>query len=147
MNETKQFCTFHLDRALFGVEVRQVQEVIRSQPMTRVPLSPDAVKGLINLRGQIVTAIDLRERFGLPAAGDGVDSVNVIVRVGEGAVSLLVDEIGDVIEVGADQFEPPPGNLRDEVMELITGVYKTSSRLLHVLDIEKNLKLIPAALG
>ena len=98
-----QVCTFSLDHLFLGIEVLQVQEVIRAQALTRVPLAHRAVRGLINLRGQIVTAIDLRERLGLPAQPDGRESMNVVLRTDEGAVSLLVDEIGDVLETRADQ--------------------------------------------
>ncbi|HEY9073267.1 MAG TPA: chemotaxis protein CheW, partial [Desulfobaccales bacterium] len=91
----KQFSTFVVDHLLFGVEVEKVQEVIRYQEMTRVPLAPPVVKGLINLRGQIVTAIDLRRRLGLRERATADLPMNVVIRHDDGAVSLLVDEIGD----------------------------------------------------
>lgn len=141
MSMEQQFCTFHLDRLYFGIEVLQVQEVIRSQIMTRVPLATRSVRGLINLRGQIVTAIDLRERLGLPPLDDGREPMNVVVRTAEGAVSLLVDEIGDVLETEAEQYEEPPETLPAWARELITGVYKLPDRLLLVLDTEKTLML------
>jgi purine-binding chemotaxis protein CheW len=99
MAERSQFCTFYLDKLLFGVELRGVQEVIRSLDMTRVPLAPEVVGGLINLRGQIVTAVDLRRRLELEARSPEMRPMNVVVRSEDGAVSLLVDEIGDVVEV------------------------------------------------
>lgn len=80
MSLERQFCTFHLDSLFLGIEVLRVQEVIRAQPMTHVPLAPPAVKGLINLRGQIVTAIDLRDRFGLPPLPSEQAPMNVVVR-------------------------------------------------------------------
>ena len=104
----KQFSTFTVDRLLFGVEVEKVQEVIRYQVMTRVPLAPPAVKGLINLRGQIVTAVDLRRRLGLHPRATADLPMNVVIRHDDGAVSLLVDEIGDVLEVEDENFELPP---------------------------------------
>lgn len=134
---SQQFCTFLLDGYLFGVPVPQVQEVIRFQPMTRVPLAPPAVKGMINLRGQIVLAIDLRHRLSLPERPAGELPMNVVVRTADGAVSLLVDEIGDVIEVDDSSFETPPETLRGSVRTTILGVYKLDSRLLHALDKEK----------
>ena len=130
----KQFSTFVVDRLLFGVEVEKVQEVIRFQTMTRVPLAPSVVKGLINLRGQIVTAIDLRCRLGLRERPDGSLPMNVVIRHDDGAVSLLVDEIGDVLEVEDENFEPPPETLESKGRELIRGIYKQSDRLMHVLD-------------
>jgi|SRR5271166_1991503 len=137
MAHTSQFCTFYLDKLLFGVELKGVQEVIRSLEMTRVPLAPDVVSGLINLRGQIVTAVDLRRRLELEPAPLGALAMNVVVRSDDGAVSLLVDEIGDVVEVEEDSFEAPPETLRGSVRTMIFGVHKLNDRLLHVLDIEK----------
>lgn len=134
---SQQFCTFSLDGYLFGVPVPQVQEVIRYQPMTPVPLAPPAVKGLINLRGQIVLAIDLRHRLSLPERRAGELPMNVVVRTADGAISLLADEIGDVIEVEESSFEAPPETLRGALRSTILGVYKLDGRLLHVLDKEK----------
>ena len=133
----RQLCTFLLDGYLFGVPVPQVQEVIRFQPMTPVPLAPDAVEGLINLRGQIVLAIDLRRRLGMAARGEGTLPLNVVIHTTEGAVSLLVDEIGDVIRVEDSTFEEPPETLRGEVRSIILGVHKLENKLLHLLDMEK----------
>src|SRR5262245_37434005 len=108
MTPSQQYCTFFLNDLFFGIEVQKVQEVIRFQQMTRIPRSPPVVSGLINLRGQIVTALDLRKRLGLPDRPADRLPMNVVVRGDDGTVSLLVDEIGDVIEVSADAFEPPP---------------------------------------
>ena len=147
---SQQFCTFLLDGYLFGVPVPQVQEVIRFQPMTPVPLAPSAVKGMINLRGQIVLAIDLRDRLSLPERPAGELPMNVVVRTADGAISLLADEIGDVIEVDESSFETPPETLRGSVRATILGVYKLDGRLLHVLDKEKACQvedLEPAASG
>jgi len=141
----KQFSTFVVDRLLFGVEVAKVQEVIRYQEMTRVPLAPPVVKGLINLRGQIVTAIDLRRRLGLRDRGATDLPMNVVIRHEDGAVSLLVDEIGDVLEVEEEAFEPPPATLAAEARELTFGVYKLPDRLLIALCTDKLLDLAPTA--
>jgi purine-binding chemotaxis protein CheW len=137
MAHTSQFCTFYLDKLLFGVELKGVQEVIRSLEMTRVPLAPEVVSGLINLRGQIVTAVDLRRRLELEPAPPGARPMNVVVRSEDGSVSLLVDEIGDVVEVEEDSFEPPPETLRGSIRTMILGVHKLNDRLMHVLDIDK----------
>jgi purine-binding chemotaxis protein CheW len=104
----QQFCTFFLDSLFLGVEVQRVQEVLRQQAMTQVPLAPPVVRGLINLRGQIVTAIDLRRRLDLRERGADEVAMNVVVRTDDGAVSLLVDDIGDVLNVPMDTFEPRP---------------------------------------
>ncbi|MCE9607633.1 MAG: chemotaxis protein CheW [Planctomycetia bacterium] len=131
---TRQFCTFYVDDLFLGIDVQQIQEVIRYQTMTRVPLAPAAISGLINLRGQIVTAIDLRRRLGAPLRQPDQPPMNVVVRDGENAVSLLVDRIGDVLEVDDELFESPPSTVRADVRGLITGAYKLPDRLLLVLD-------------
>ena len=95
VSHAQQFCTFYVDRQFFGVPVQQVQEVIRYQEMTRVPLVPRVIRGLINLRGQIVVAIDLRRRLDAPERPEDQLPMNVVVRTPDGALSLLVDEIGD----------------------------------------------------
>lgn len=145
MSSHCQYCTVHLGELRLGIEVVQVQEVIRPQPMTRVPLAGHGVRGLINLRGHIVTAVDLRERFGLPPFGDGCQSMNVVVRTAGGSVSLLVDRIGDVLEVRTMDREPVPATVPLATRELLTGVYQLSGGLLLVLGIGRTLDLTPAA--
>jgi purine-binding chemotaxis protein CheW len=105
--------------------------------MTKVPLAPGVVSGLMNLRGQIVTAVNLRRRLELESRPAGELTMNVVVRSEDGAVSLLVDEIGDVVEVDESTFEPPPETLRGSVRDMILGVHKLNERLMHVLDVEK----------
>ncbi len=141
MANTNQFCTFYLDNYFLGVEVLKVQEVIRYQAMTRVPLAHSVVQGLINLRGQIVTAIDLRRRLELPDRPEGELPMNVVIRTEEGTVSFLVDEIGDVLEAQEELFEAPPETVRGVSRELIRGVYKMKERLLLILDTEKAIAL------
>lgn len=141
MFDEHKFCTFFLDGLLFGVEVMKVQEVIRYLEMTRVPLAPPVVRGLINLRGQIVTALDLRRRLEFSERPAWQHPINVVVRTEDEAVSLLVDEIGDVREVEAAAFERPPETLRGVARELIRGAYKLKDRLLLVLDTEKAVQL------
>jgi purine-binding chemotaxis protein CheW len=135
MSVRKQYCTFFLDNLFFGVEVQKVQEVIRYQEMTRMPLAPRAVHGLINLRGQIVAAIDLRCRLELAPRPDGQLPMNVVVRTDEGPLSFLVDEIGDVIEVDETTFERPPETLQGVARQLVQGTYKLTDRLLLTLDV------------
>ncbi|HLN26729.1 MAG TPA: chemotaxis protein CheW [Gemmataceae bacterium] len=141
MSTSNQYCTFNLDGLFFGVEVQKVQEVIRYQEMTRVPLASPVVQGLINLRGQIVTAIDLRRRLELKPRPEGQLPMNVVVRTDDGPMSLLVDEIGDVLEMDADGFERPPETLRGVARELIRGSYKLKNRLLLTLDTERAVQL------
>jgi len=143
MTETMQLCTFKLGDQYFGVDALKVQELIRHQPMTRVPMAPPSVRGLINLRGQIVTAIDLRSRLNLAPLSIEALPMNVVVRSDDGAVSLLVDQIGDVVEVVADSFEEPPDTLSQATRELVRGAYKLSDRLLLLLDCEQATSLLP----
>jgi len=141
MAQAQQYCTFYLDGLFFGVEVMKVQEVLVYQKMTGVPLAPAVVRGLINLRGQIVTAIDMRRRLQLRERPDGEQPMNVVIKDDDGAISLLVDEIGDVLDVEQQSFEPPPENLTGTTRALIRGAYKLEDRLLLVLDTEKTITL------
>jgi purine-binding chemotaxis protein CheW len=132
-----EFCTFEVDGLRFGVPVDRVQEVLRPQPMTPVPRSSDVVTGLINLRGQIVTAIDLRRRLEMADREDQGTAMNVVVRTDSGPVSLLVDVIGDVTSTGDIACDPPPDTLRGVARELIVGAYQLSDRLLLQLDVDR----------
>ena len=136
-----QFATFFVADLFFGVDVLRVQEVLRFQQMTRVPQAPNVIEGLINLRGQIVTAIDMRRRLSLPPRAGDQTPMNMVVRTEDGAVSLLVDEIGDVLDAEASTYERPPENLDPAALELICGVYKLNDRLLLVLDVERTVDL------
>jgi purine-binding chemotaxis protein CheW len=137
MTSGSRYCTFLLDGLFFGVEVQHVQEVVRFQPLTRVPLAPRVISGLMNLRGQIVTAIDLRKRLGLPERSDEKLPMNVVINVDGETTSLLVDEIGDVQEVDRSRFELIPDTLRGEMRDLIRGAFKMTDRLLLTLDTAK----------
>jgi purine-binding chemotaxis protein CheW len=140
MENKKQYCSFYLNNQFFGVDVENVQEVFRYQEMTTVPLSHQVVRGLINLRGQIITAIDLRHRLEMEERAEGELLMNVVVRTEEGAVSLLVDEIGDVLEASPEDFEMPPDTITGMTRELIQGVYKLKDELLLILDTEKAIR-------
>ncbi len=141
-----QFATFFVDNLLFGVEVLRVQEVLRYQEMTSVPRAPDVIEGLINLRGQIVTAIDMRRRLGLTPRGNDQAPMNMVVQSDDGgAVSLLVDEIGDVVKVEESAFENAPENVDPRIRELTTGMYKLKDRLLLVLDTKKAIQVAAGA--
>jgi purine-binding chemotaxis protein CheW len=139
-----QFSTFFVADLFFGVDVLHVQEVLRFQQMTHVPQAPDVIEGLINLRGQIVTAVSMRRRLRLPPPAEDKSPMNMVVRTSDGAVSLLVDEIGDVLDMDASTFEQPPENLAPAARELIHGVYKLKDRLLLVLDAEKTVDVVAA---
>lgn len=130
-----QYVTFTLADALYGVDVMRVQEVLRAQARTRVPLAPPDVAGLVNLRGQVVLTVDLRTRLGLAALVD-TEPTMVVVQVGGEPVSLLVDAVGDVVEVGPETFEPPPPTLDPQLRAVIRGAHKLEHRLLLVLDVD-----------
>lgn len=138
---SKQFCTCRLDGAFFGIDILQVQEIIRRLSFTRIPLAPPLIEGLVNLRGQIVTAIDMRLRLGLPPRPADKEPTHVVVRTADGVASLLVDEIGDMMELSEDAFETPPDTIHGTARDLITGVYKLEHGLLLVLDINKTVDL------
>lgn len=139
--EARQYATFFVGGLFFGINVTEVQEVLRFQEMTRVPLAPPVIEGLINLRGQIVTALDMRRRLSLEPRENGQLPMNMVVRSEDGPVSLLVDEIGDVLSVQPEQFEAPPEHLPALHQQLLEGVYKLESRLLLALDRGKVLQL------
>lgn len=137
MSDDAQYCTFRLGSLFFGVEVTKVQEVIRYQEMTPIPLAQRTVSGLINLRGQIVTAIDLRRVLEFEDRPADERPMNVVIRTDEGAVSLLVDRIGDVMHVESDSFERVPDTVTGVARDLILGAYKLPDTLLLVLDTDR----------
>ena len=137
----RRLCTFYLDGMLFGIDVDAVQEVLRFQAMTPVPLAPRVVAGLINLRGQIVTALDLRRRLELPERPPEMLPANVVLRSSAVGASLLVDSVGEVVEVDDVAFEPTPETTRGVARELILGAYKLPERLLLLLDLKKTLEI------
>jgi purine-binding chemotaxis protein CheW len=140
MNALRQFCTFWIDGHFFGVEVHNVQEVLRYQEITQVPLAAPAMRGLINLRGQIVPALYLRRRLELADRPPEHLPFNVVVNSDNGPVSFLVDHVGEVVQVDEPSFEPPPNTLRGVARQLIKGAYKLDNQLLLVLDPDTVLK-------
>ena len=141
LTEVAQYCTFWIDGLFFGVDVDDVQEVLRHQPMTPVPRASEGVRGLINLRGQIVTAVDLRVRLGLPPRDGEQLPMNVIVRSRGEVVSLLVDDIGDVVDTDGLTLEQIPSNMPSEVQQVVLAVRPLSDRLLLVLDSDRAVEV------
>lgn len=137
MNTPTQYCTFHVAGLFLGIDVLSVQEVLRASPLSRVPLAPPTVEGLLNLRGQIVTTIDLRRRLGFAPRAADTEPMFMIVRTADGHVSLLVDSVGDVLELTDETLEPPPETLPPATRSLIRGVHKLPKQLLHLLDPEQ----------
>ena len=131
-----KICTFRLGEFLCGIEVEAIQEVLRFQSVTEVPLARGEVTGLINLRGRIVTAIDLRQRLGLSEERGKVRPMNVVLRRDGGSISLLVDRIGDVVDLFEHEIEPAPETVEERFRRFVKGVYKLNEELLLVLDPE-----------
>lgn len=134
VRRSAQYCTFWVADLFLGVDVLNVQEVLRHQEMTAVPRAPEVVQGLINLRGQIVTAIDLRRRLGLPDRDPDQLPINVVVHVVDEAISLLVDDVDDVIALDPSTREAVPSTLRADLRSLLTATYQLPGRLLLELN-------------
>ena len=147
MSAVVQFCTFGLDDQLFGIEVSAVREVVRDQTITPVPLAPAAVLGLVNLRGRIVTAVDLRRCLG-QAAPPGPEPQATLRRAGNlvvlgeayGDVSFIVDEVREVRAAGPETFEPAPPTIGEGARGRIRGAHKLAERLLLILDVPRTLE-------
>jgi purine-binding chemotaxis protein CheW len=134
---TRQFSTFLVSGRLYGIDVISVQEITKMMNATKVPLAPTFVHGLINLRGQIATAVGLRELFDLKENQQALEPMNVVCK-GEGMLlSLLVDQIGDVIEVDDSNFEPTPETITQSVGRFMQGVYKIPGSLLSIIEVKK----------
>ncbi len=141
MSEKQQLCTFHVADLICAVEVSRVQEVLRPQKLTRIPQAPLGADGLINLRGQIVLAINLRQRLGQSQRATDEVFMNVVLRTEDGPVSLLVDHIGDVLEVEQDSFVKPPETLRGSVRDMIVGAFQLPNCLCLLLNSDETLNL------
>lgn len=136
-----QYVSFWLDGQLLGVPVRHVQEVINTQTIARVPRARPEVAGLLNLRGQIVTAVDLRQRLGLRKRPESESSMNVVVRHETESYSLLVDQVGDVIDAPSDAMEPPPRTLDARYKAVTEGVFRLDDRLFVILNLAAVLNI------
>lgn len=147
MLEQRTLCTFLLDGRLFGIDVARVREVVRHIEATRVPLAPSIVGGLLNLRGQIVTAIELRRRLGLAPPRAGALAMHIVLEVDGELVSLIVDEISGMLTVADSDFEPPPASLQGSLGPLVIGVYKLPTMILMVLDVEKVMDIAKEVAG
>lgn len=141
MASSEKYSTFYLNGICFGVPVERVQEVMEFQEITAVPLSPAVLPGIINLRGQIITTIDLKTRLDLTDEGSGGQPMMIVVRTSEGPMNMVVDRIGNVIDVDPELFEKPTETLKPGVRAAATHVCKLEDHLLLVLDTEKIIQL------
>ena len=137
----EQLCTFRLDKLYLGIDVKSVREVLYHAEVTVVPHSDAAVEGLINLRGQIATAVDLRRRLGIEPRDPDESPIHIVVMTDGEPVTLLVDSIGDVIDVDPGAYEPPPETVTGPTQDLILGAYKLEDELLLVLDVERSIEV------
>ena len=137
MAEIHRICTFTLGDCLFGIPVEHIREVLHGPPLTRVPPAPRVVLGLLNLRGEIVTAVDLGLFLGIPETSPA--RIAVVVTSTLGTVGLFVDAVGEVLELSEDRFEPPPDTLWDPPRSLLAGIYALEDRLLLALDVDRTL--------
>lgn len=131
-----QLVSFHIDGEEFGLDILRVQEIIRIQPLTRVPNSPDFVDGVINLRGKVIPVIALRKRFGLPDQAHDKQTRIVVVEVNGNILGFIVDSVSEVLRVPAETVEPPP-RLGKVEREYVSGVGKLDDRLLILLDVDR----------
>jgi purine-binding chemotaxis protein CheW len=137
--EIKQFSTFYIDGRLYGIDVMKVQEVTKPLQVTLMRTAPPFIKGLINLRGQIATAIGLRELFGLKLE-DSNAKMTVVCKVEDVLLSLLVDSIGDVMDVQDQFYEPTPHTISGPIRSFMQGVYKTDEGILSVVNLDSILR-------
>jgi len=135
IDQSKDFLTIEIAEQKFGVPVLQVQDVLREQKVTHVPLAPPEVAGTLNLRGRIVTAIDVRKRLGLPDRDDGVPSMSVVVEHKEELFSLIIDKVGDVLNFKDEYFEKNPGTLDPLWRDISTGIYQQDETLIVIVDV------------
>jgi purine-binding chemotaxis protein CheW len=137
--ETVELVTFHLGDLWIGIDIHQVQEIIRLRDLTVVPHAPDFVRGVINLRGEVITIVDLRRILGLGTTPIGPDTQNVIVRSESELIGILVDRVGDVVFAGEDSIEPAPGNMDGPIAQYVDRVHKTRDALLCILETDTAL--------
>ena len=143
MSDVEQICTFTLDGMLLGISVGEVHEILLAQTLTPVPLAHPLVAGLINLRGQIVSAVDLRRVLHLPPRDSNAPPpLNVIVRREHELISLLVDQVGDVLEIESRLFISPPDTTPAETRTLFRGAYQLPQQLLLVFDTNRAIEAI-----
>ncbi|HEY6904613.1 MAG TPA: chemotaxis protein CheW [Candidatus Acidoferrales bacterium] len=145
MPEDRQFCSFIVNDLLLGADVRRVQEVVRDLEITSVPSAPWAVRGLVNLRGQVIEAIDIRRCFGIADSAPVQTPFHLIFRTPGGPVSLLVDDMGSVIEIASDSPSVATQTLKGRMREIVSAVYRLSNRLLLVVDMDRLLGEIAGA--
>jgi purine-binding chemotaxis protein CheW len=135
-----ELATFFVGDALCGMDILKVQEINKLIEMTRVPQAPEYVLGILNLRGEIVTIIDLGKKLGLKSTELSNKTRNIIVNSNEEHIGLMVEQISDVFQAKWEKVEAPPANIGGVQGKYFTGVFKTKDRLIGILDVEKVLE-------
>lgn len=138
--ETAQYVSFDIAGQVFGVPVFAVQDVLKRAQMAHVPLAPHTVRGSMNLRGRIVTVIDMRAKLGLPALENAADAMHVVVEHADELYSLMVDNVREVMTLPVSIFEKTPGNIDEGWKDISDGVYRLKDELLVVIDLPSALK-------
>lgn len=138
-SKTKDFLTIEIENQIFGIPILQVQDVLGELKVTRIPLAPPQVAGSLNLRGRIVTAIDVRKCLGLPALSDETKRMSVVVNHDDELYSLIIDRVGDVLTLDDKEFEQNPATLDMMWRSISLGVYRLQGKILVVLDVPKLL--------
>ena len=135
-----EYLTFYVGEQTFGVPVLLVQDVLKTPKLTRIPLAPPEVAGALNLRGRIITAIDIRTRLSLEPLEEGAQHMSIVVEHGDELYNLIVDRVGEVLRVRDDAFEQIPGNLDSKWSEYCSGIYRLETSLVLVFDIDRLLE-------
>lgn len=135
-----QFATFFLNQEMFGINILQVQEILLPQDITPVPLATDHIMGLISLRGQIVTVIDLKKRLGIPKTEKTNNAYQIVVRTPLTLASFQVDGVGDVVEVESEDFEPPPESVNAVAGRFLEGIFPMEKNIVSLLNVEMVLE-------
>jgi purine-binding chemotaxis protein CheW len=131
----KDFLTMMVDGQLFGIPVLQVQDVLGEQKVTKVPLAPPEIAGSLNLRGRVVTAINLRHRLGLTHVPEGMKTMSIVVEYHGDLYSLIVDNVGEVLSLSDSDFEKVPATIDSAWRELSLGIYRLKGQLLVIFDV------------
>lgn len=135
----EQVVVFAVGKDVYGLDISHVQEIITRRPISKIPLAPKTVKGVINLRGKVVPVVDLRQCLGLASTGEAKSTRIIVVRIQDNTVGIVVDNASEVLRISWDDIEPAPRLLTGDQTEYFRGIAKVRDRLIGLLDLEKLL--------
>ena len=135
----QQMVVFGLGKEEYGVEITQVQEIVRLQEITKIPNTPEFVEGVVNLRGKVIPLIDMKKRFALLQTERTGDNRIIVINVKENTIGVIVDYVSEVLRISDDRIEPPPAVVKSIGKEYLKGIGKINDRLLILLDLDKIL--------